>query len=91
MKNLFKKIGLPIAIFALAFFGALQTNAMNQSKKAVVLQKGYATIDEEHPCAIEVDCWEGGGDVCQYLSFPALGKVTPTSMTCNIPLARVPQ
>ncbi len=91
MKNLFKKIGLPLAVFALAIFGALQTNAMNQKNKMVLPQKGYATIDEEHPCAIEVDCWNGDGDVCQYESVPAFGKLTPPSMTCNIPLARGPQ
>lgn len=91
MKNLFKKIGLPLAVFALAFFGALQTNAENQKSKVEFPQKGYATIDEEHPCEIEVDCWNGIGDVCQYQLVPALGKATPTSMTCNIPLARVPQ
>jgi hypothetical protein len=91
MKNLFRNIVLPLAIFAVAIFGALQTSAMNQKSKMVVPQKGYITLNEEEPCAIEVDCDRDDGPICQYLSIRAWGKFSPTDMHCPVPLSRVPQ
>lgn len=91
MKNLFRKIGLPIAVFALAVFGALQTNAMNQKNKMVFPQTGYITLDDEKPCDVAVECFTFGGPVCQHLSQTAWGKFNPTDMQCPIPLSRVPQ
>lgn len=89
MKNLLKKIGLPIAVFALALFGAFQTNAMNKTKKALSPQTGYATLIETQPCAQAVECTTDEGPVCEYLSFRAWGKVNVTDMHCTIPLNRI--
>ena len=91
MKNLFKKIGLPLAVFALAFFGAFQTNAMNKTKKVLPPATGYVTLIESQPCAQPVECTTDEGPICEYLSFRAWGKENVNDMHCTIPLNKIVQ
>lgn len=83
MKTKFLKIGMPIAVFALAIAGAFASQKLDN--KAATSQLGW--IDSPSPCTIQVACSDVVGPVCtmfhQGQNKQAYGKVNPTDLTCS--------
>lgn len=90
MKTKFLKIGMPIAIFALAIMGAYASQ--KSESESFAPQVGW--IDSPSPCSIEVECSTDFGPVCTMLHDgqikQAFGKDNPKDATCSKELYRLP-
>ena len=90
MKTTIFKIVLPVAFAAIAIFGAFSTNAMSKDSKVLMNQFGYVTINEDQPCHVQVSCRTEFGPICKSGTLQAWGKLTPTSVNCNVELYKIP-
>jgi hypothetical protein len=90
MKTKFLKIGMPIAIFALAIMGAYASQ--KTESESFVPQVGW--IDSPSPCSIAVECSTDFGPVCTMLHDgqikQAFGKENLNDATCSKELYRRP-
>lgn len=90
MKTKFLKFGLPIAVFALAIFGAFASQ--KTESKNLALEVGW--VDAPSPCQVQVTCSNDLGPVCtmfyQGQNRQVYGKVNLTDPTCSKILYRAP-
>lgn len=90
MKKNLSKIVLSLAFVAVAMFGAFNTNAMNKKSKLVMNQTGYATLNENQPCNVQVACRTIEGPICKSGTFQAWGKTSPSATNCTVELYKIP-